>query len=177
MSKFGARPIVFGGYIISAAGYLATYFASSINSFLITYGLIAGCGNSCAFIGGMVPIYDYFQEYKAFALGFIMTGFSVGYFMWPPVVTVLFNHFGCKETFMLLAGVQLNGCVVGALLRPFGEDKQEERPVGNKSGQSSSIKSQMGVFKNKYCMTLIAIIMLNFLGNSYAPTYAPKLAE
>ena len=177
VSKFGARTTVMVGSCISTGAYLASSFASSITIFLVTHGIIAGFGNSCAFIGCFVPIYDYFHKYKAFALGFITTGYSIGFFIWPPVVTVMFNHFGWRGTFMLLAGLQFNGCVVGALLRPFPENKKKEDTVKDNSKGRVDLKSQMRVFRNKYFYVLNVINILYYMGIGYTPAYSPKLAD
>ena len=113
------------GSLLSTASIFATSFAPNITVFTVTY-LVSACGTSCMYISSLVICSQYFDKHKALSFGLHQCGFSISYFFWPPFTTVLLEHYGWRSGFLILAGFQLQGCVLVALMRPVNEDKMEE---------------------------------------------------
>ena len=175
VAKFGARQATMTGSLIATVGIISASFITNIYAFFLTYGVVTGVGMSCVLMGTMVPLYDYFDKHKALAIGILMAGYSLGYFMWPPLVTILFSYYGWRGSFMILAGLQLHACVVGACLRPFREDKEKSKD--NSNTVCSDLLSQVKVFQNKYFIFFTLSMMLITFGYSFAPAYLPTKAE
>ena len=174
---FGPRLTVMTGSLITSVGYLATSFVYDINIFFLTYGMMCGIGISCMAMGSVVLLYEYFDKHKALALGLLMTFYSIGYFVWPPFVTVLFSHYGWRGSFIIIAGVQLHGCVFGAFLRPFRTRNVTANKVEDKASVCSKFLSQGKVFQKRYFMIFCLITMFVYTGYSFAPAYLPTMAE
>ena len=67
-----------------------------------------------------------------------MSSFGVAQFMWPPIVELMLRHYSLSGTFLLLAGIQLQGMVLGALIRPFPPTKIEEKTKVEISNRNES---------------------------------------
>ena len=115
MAKIGVRATLIVGSLITTAGYIGSSFAKHIMVFFCTYGVVSAIGISCLQMGAIVPLSEYFDKYKAFANGLVMASYSLGHFMWPPLVNELFKFYGWRGIFLIMAGFQLNVCVLGAL--------------------------------------------------------------
>ena len=127
-------------------------------------------------MGCIDSIFDYFDKRKALAMGLYFTGQSISLFLWPPIVSVLFNYYGWRGTFMILAGFMLHGCLVGALMRPFkGMDKTNR--VKERKSVCPGLKSQVKVFKNKYWVVFCAAFLMVMFGIQFMQTYLPTMAE
>ena len=176
VAKFGARPTTMTGSLIAAVGFFSASFITNIYAFFLIYGIVTGVGTSCVMMGTIVPLYDYFDKHKALAIGIFMAGYSLGYFIWPPFVTILFNYYSWRGSFMILAGLQLHACVVGACLRPFRKHKKKRKDKISNT-VSSNLLSQVKVFQNKYFMVFTLSMVLISFGYSFAPAYLPTKAE
>ena len=75
-------------------------------------------GQSAIGLGVVIPIQVYFNQRRGFAQGMVMSAFGLAQFVWPPLAEYLVRHYSLPGTFITLAGIQLQGCLLGALLRP-----------------------------------------------------------
>ena len=48
-----------------------------------------------------------------------MASVSLGLFIWPPACQLLIDSYGWRGAFIIMGGVQLNGIVFSALIRPI----------------------------------------------------------
>ena len=105
----------------------------------------------------------------------MMSGSSIGFFLWPPLVTVFFNHYGWRGGFIIVAGFQLNVCVLGVLMRPFREDKAETLP--RHSSGYSWLVARVKVFQNKGFLVFGTAQFFAVLGFSFVAAYSPTMAK
>ena len=164
------------GALITATAYFATSFVSSIHMFLLTYGIFSAFGTSFVYMGSIIPIYEYFDKHESKAMALVLTGYSIGLFVWPPLVTVLFNYYGRSGTFMLLAGFMLQMCVFGALLRPFRGEKAATETSKDKKGVCA-VMAQGRVFQNKYFLVFCIACLLDSTSVVYMVSYLPTMAQ
>ena len=120
-------------------------------------------------------IQQYFDKHRSLAVGFMMAGYSVGYFLWPPLITVFFSHYGWRGGFIIVAGFQLNVCVLGALMRPFKEDKAESLPQHSSGG--SWLVARARVFRNKGFLVFCTAQFVATLGYFFVAAYSPTIAK
>ena len=78
------------------------------------------------FIAITVSCNTYFQHSLALANGIAMSGASMGGMFLPFFYQFILEKYTLKGSFFILAGLWLNLCVVGALLRPFSEVQDVE---------------------------------------------------
>ena len=66
-----------------------------------------------------VILAQYFKERRSLANGVAAAGASLGVFIFPPAIRFFIDTFGLRGCLLILAGVKLNYCVLGVLLRPI----------------------------------------------------------
>ena len=177
VSKFGPRAAVMLGTLITTAAYIVTSFVPNIHLFLITYGVVAAVATSFTFMGNIIPIYKYFDKHESKALSLVFTGYTIGFFMWPPLITILFRYYGWEGTFMILAGFVLQMGVFGALLRPFNDINDNSDPVKKNEGVCAHLMSQSRVFQNTYFLVHCVVCLLYGTSLPYMQSYLPTLAQ
>ena len=164
--------------MLATVGYLGTSFATNIHVIIFTFGIVSGTGFGFMQMGAICQLYRYFDHRQALALGVFTSCFSVSQFLWPPVTTLLFQSYGWRGSFVIMAGVQLNLCIIGALMRPFPANKSDPQN-GNKITLFSYLTIQFRVFKNKpfvcYCGTLLIVYSAYFYIFAYLPTLADNI--
>ena len=70
-------------------------------------------------MGSVIAAQTYFNKHRGLAQGALQSAFGAAQFMWAPLGEYLLRHFSLSGTFLIFAAIQLQGCVFGALLRPF----------------------------------------------------------
>ena len=70
----------------------------------------------------------YFQDRRALATGIAVCGAGVGCFVFAPLGRLLLDIYHWKCAMLIVAGITLNGCVFGLLLRPLQPIKRPRRP-------------------------------------------------
>jgi predicted MFS family arabinose efflux permease len=61
----------------------------------------------------------YFEKYRAMATGVASCGSGVGTFVFAPLSVLLIENYGWKGAMWVIAGLALNGVVIGMLFRPL----------------------------------------------------------
>ena len=61
----------------------------------------------------------YFDRRRAMATGIAVCGSGIGTFIFPPFMNFLLSIYGWRGSLVILAGISLNCCVFGALMRPL----------------------------------------------------------
>eukprot|EP00058_Branchiostoma_floridae_P020928 XP_002606418.1 hypothetical protein BRAFLDRAFT_57286 [Branchiostoma floridae] len=135
------RTVVMAGGVISAVGLGVSYFAQNIVHLIITIGLITGFGVSLMYSPSMIMVGKYFHKGHATANGIAISGTGVSMFVLSPLSQFLIDEYRWNGALLIFAGITLNGCVCGALLRPLhleGAGKVEEAETENEEATDSS---------------------------------------
>lgn len=61
----------------------------------------------------------YFEKKRAFATGIAVCGSGIGGFLFAPFIDSMLTEYGWRGTTWIMAGIILNGTVMGALFRPI----------------------------------------------------------
>lgn len=128
-NAFGCRLVTIAGSLLAAAGFCGAVFAQNIVHLYISIGLFSGIGFGLIFLPAAVTISFYFERKRAFATGIAVCGSGIGGFLMAPCCQVLVNTFGWRGSFLILAGLTLNCCVVGAMFRPIEEPESKPEPA------------------------------------------------
>lgn len=75
----------------------------------------------------------YFDKKRALAVGICVCGSGVGAFVFPPLIQMTVDHFGWAASMLILAGLVLQVCIAGALMRTLEVEVVEVievRPLG-----------------------------------------------
>lgn len=68
----------------------------------------------------------YFNKKRGKAVGIATSGVGVGTFVIPPLIEVVFNHYGFVGAFIIIGGITLNLTVFGILMRPLSAQRRIE---------------------------------------------------
>ncbi|XP_074652252.1 monocarboxylate transporter 12-like isoform X1 [Tubulanus polymorphus] len=114
---FGFRVVAIAGAIIATAGMLASSYVPNIPIMIFTMGIIGGFGMSLPYLISMVMVGSYFERRRSLANGIALCGSGVGAFVFSPLLEYLLSTYSWQGTFIILAGITLQGCIFGALFR------------------------------------------------------------
>ncbi|XP_078695224.1 uncharacterized protein LOC144924146 [Branchiostoma floridae x Branchiostoma belcheri] len=176
------RAVVMAGGVISAVGLGLSFFAQNIVHLIITIGLVTGFGMSLMYSPSLAMIGKYFDKRHATANGIAISGTGVSMFALSPLFQFLIDEFGWNGALLIFAGMALNGCVSGALLRPLylkdagneTEPEDEETTVDSSQTCKSVIPFcqkvlemfDVTLLKSKHFLTYSVSLFLLMLGNS-----------
>lgn len=80
------------------------------------------------YLPNVIAVSYYFQERRAMATGIAVCGAGVGCFIFAPFGRFLMDTLDWKNAMLIVAGITLNGCVFGSLLRPLQPLMRSKRP-------------------------------------------------
>lgn len=115
--RYGCRKVTIVGSITACIGFLLSATCNSMEMLFITFGVIAGVGLSLCYVAAVVIVAYYFDKRRSFATGISVCGSGIGTFIFPPIIQYLITEYGWRGCTILLAGIFLNMCVCGMLMR------------------------------------------------------------
>ncbi|XP_027713010.1 monocarboxylate transporter 11 isoform X1 [Vombatus ursinus] len=118
-TRWGARPVVMVGGIITSLGFILSAFASSLLHLYLGLGLLAGSGWALVFAPALGTVSRYFSRRRVLAVGLALTGNGVASLLLAPVLQLLLDAFGWRGALLLLGATTLHLTPCGALLRPL----------------------------------------------------------
>ncbi|XP_066303129.1 monocarboxylate transporter 13-like [Branchiostoma lanceolatum] len=116
--RFGTRPVVMVGGVLSCLGFVLSTFANSILYLYFSLGVLTGLSYALVFAPSVAMLGRYFDKRRALVNGIALSG-SGATFALAPICQFLEQEYGWRGALLLLGGVTLNLCVSGALLRPI----------------------------------------------------------
>ncbi|XP_078001201.1 monocarboxylate transporter 12-like [Glandiceps talaboti] len=185
-NRFGARPVIFVGAIISSLGLLLSSFATSVPFLYITFGVITGGAYGLVAIPVILLIGWYFQQKHAMGNGIAFAGASFGVVIFPPMCHFMVEHLGWRGALFLISALNMNLCVFAALMRQpplrkdlpdhvFVQPSEDKKKKGRgKKSSKRKIRPQSkgmdcSLWKRNYLFS-IYVIAVFFLGFS---TFTP----
>ncbi|XP_069115455.1 monocarboxylate transporter 14-like [Argopecten irradians] len=115
---FGVRPVVVLGSCITSAGFICSFVAKSITAFFFSHGLLTGIGCGLFYLPSATLVNTYFDRKRGIAQGIIMAGSGMGVIVLSPLTKILMDYYGWRGVLLLWAGILLNICISGVLMRP-----------------------------------------------------------
>ncbi|KAL6722099.1 hypothetical protein ACLMJK_001205 [Lecanora helva] len=93
-----------GAALFALANFLAS-FSQALWQFILTQGLLLGCGTCLAYIPAVTVAPGWFKERRALAMGIALSGTGIGGTLWAPVLRALNASMGFRNTLRLTAGL------------------------------------------------------------------------
>ncbi|KAM5124889.1 monocarboxylate transporter 13-like [Mantella aurantiaca] len=118
--RFGYRPVVTLGGLLSSLGMFFASFSTELYQLYLSIGIVSGLGWALIFSPSMAAVTSCFSDRRALATGFVLTGCGVFSFALTPLLQYLVETFSWRGAMLLLSGVTLHSVPCGALLRPIG---------------------------------------------------------
>ncbi|XP_070389716.1 monocarboxylate transporter 13-like isoform X2 [Dermacentor albipictus] len=107
--RFNARPVIIAGAVISAAGAILSFFATSIGFMTLTLGVIHAIGSGMVFIVAPTIISEHFVKNKGLAMGVNFAGVTAGLFVFPKLLEYLTATYGLRGALLIFGAVIMNG--------------------------------------------------------------------
>ena len=79
------------------------------------------------YLPSVVSVTYYFEKRRSLATGLALCGSGIGTVIFAPLVEALVEEYGWRGAALIEAGLVLNGCIFGSLLRPLEPKKQQQR--------------------------------------------------
>jgi len=115
--RYGCRNVTIVGSILAALGFILSSISNSLEVLFLTFGLISGFGLSLCYVAAIVIVAYYFEKRRSLATGLAVCGSGIGTFIFAPLTQYLIEEYGWRGTTLIVAGLFLNMCVCGALMR------------------------------------------------------------
>lgn len=122
--RYGCQKVTIIGSLIASAGFVISAFADSLFVLFITFGLISGFGLSLCYVAAVVIVAYYFDKKRSLATGLSVCGSGIGTFVFAPLNHELLAYYGWRGCTLILAGLFLNLCVFGMLMRDLPGTKE-----------------------------------------------------
>ncbi|XP_055934687.1 uncharacterized protein LOC129964046 isoform X1 [Argiope bruennichi] len=138
--KYGIRAVTAVGGFVAAIGSILCYFAPDVIWITVFWGLIHGIGFGLSTVIHMMIINQYFDKYKASALGLGYSGDCFGTFAFPVIMEYLLSTYGVKGTFLILGGIVFNVIPMALLLKkpPWIENTKKSGNFSKNIAQENS---------------------------------------
>ncbi|XP_077337674.1 monocarboxylate transporter 1 [Lithobates pipiens] len=120
VNKFGSRPIMMCGGLLSGIGLIGASFCHTVSQLYFCIGVIGGFGLAFNLNPALTMIGKYFFKKRPIANGLAMAGSPVFLSTLAPLNQYFYSIFGWRGSFLILGGLLLNCCVAGSLMRPIG---------------------------------------------------------
>ncbi|XP_063534320.1 monocarboxylate transporter 4-like [Cydia strobilella] len=117
VDRYGCRSMTILGGIISTLGFVLASVSTTIETMMLTFGVIAGLGLGLVYVTAVVSIAYWFEKKRNLAVGLGACGTGVGTFLYAPMTQYFIEEFGWRGTILLLSGTLLNLCVCGCVMR------------------------------------------------------------
>ncbi|XP_055971029.1 monocarboxylate transporter 11 isoform X2 [Sorex fumeus] len=118
-TRWGARPVVMVGGILTSLGLVFSAFARSLLHLYLGLGLLAGSGWALVFAPAVGTLSRYFSRRRVLAVGLALTGNGASSLLLAPSLQLLLDTFGWRGALLLLGAITLHLTPCGALLRPL----------------------------------------------------------
>ncbi|XP_060073527.1 monocarboxylate transporter 12-like [Ylistrum balloti] len=124
-NRFSCRTVTIMGSLMSAVSVLISGFVNNLFILYLTNGLLLGIGQALIYTTSVAIVGLYFHARRGTAVGIANAGVGAGTFLFPPLLEIMFGQYGFMGTFLIMAGLFLNGVVCGALYRPLHVEDDE----------------------------------------------------
>lgn len=128
-NKFGCRKVCCVGGLIASFAYFITIFADSIEFLMVFQGVLGGFGFGLIYLPAVVCVGYYFESKRALATGIAVCGSGIGTMIFPPLVNYLITEYTWKGANLFIAGMILNCCWFGALMRPLEVPRMKKKDL------------------------------------------------
>ncbi|ETN61667.1 monocarboxylate transporter [Anopheles darlingi] len=150
--RYGCRKVTIIGSILASIGFALSAYATSIEMLYLTFGILAGFGLSLCYVAAVVIVAYYFDKKRSFATGLSVCGSGIGTFIFASLTQVLLDEYGWRGTTLILAGVFLNMCLCGLLMRDLEwtthKSKQRRRKQQQQQQQADSVSNSTNTAGN-----------------------------
>ncbi|MGE0659294.1 MAG: MFS transporter [Reyranellaceae bacterium] len=125
--RWGPRPIVALGIVITAAGLAFASQAQTLWQIYAAYGIGVGVGVGFAYVPAIAAVQKWFVRKRGLASGLAVSGIGAGTLVLPPLAGLIVADMGWRAAYLALALLTL---AIGAVAALLLDDQPELRGSG-----------------------------------------------
>ncbi|OCK76328.1 putative monocarboxylate permease [Lepidopterella palustris CBS 459.81] len=156
------------GTFFEVFGMMMTSLGTKYYQIFLAQGVCVGVGSGLIFTSGVSIVATYFTTRRAFAMGLVSSGSSVGGIIYPIAVRQIINHTGFGWATRAMAFIMLGSLLLGfVLLRP--------RLPPRKSGPFFDLESFKDPAYTSFVIGLALAFMAYFIPFFYIESFALRI--
>lgn len=136
--RYGPRRVVTFGAVFSGLAYVLVSQSHSLWQLYLYYGFVLSLGMSTVWSPITSTVTRWFREKRGLALGIVTSGVGMGIIVMPPLATYTVEHFGWRNSFLILGIVVWVFAISASFLIKPAPMQQENRPRGAAGEATSS---------------------------------------
>ncbi|KAH7940959.1 hypothetical protein HPB49_008366 [Dermacentor silvarum] len=133
-SRFSCQVVLFVSTLTAGASVCSCFFADSIFSLNILFGIIHGTAACGVHVAVSVIVSQHFEKRRTTAYSVIYTAMCINSVYLPPLAELFRVTYGVRGTFLLLGGMVLNSFPPVLAVQSPEWTKQKKRSLGNSRG-------------------------------------------
>ncbi|XP_050298256.1 monocarboxylate transporter 14-like [Anthonomus grandis grandis] len=142
VDRYGCKYMTIVGSLVCTVGFFLSAFVKNIWVMYLTFGFIGGIGFCLCYVTAVVSIAFWFEKRRTLALSIAASGTGFGTVLYSPLVTYLSNEYGWRGNMLIMAGLCLNMCISGMLMKDPQWIKEEQRKTREKDQDPRQIVSK-----------------------------------
>ena len=131
--RYGFRINVINGSLIMAIGFISTAFVPNVYCMYGTFGVVSSLGASFLFTPSESAPLVVFKDKRTTVTIISCAAASVGIAIFPLFVEYLINTYALSGTLLLLAGIILQGVVLGMVFPQYNTVEETRETLDGKS--------------------------------------------
>ncbi|XP_029436607.1 monocarboxylate transporter 13-like [Rhinatrema bivittatum] len=182
-TRYGARPVVITGGLVSGLGFFLASFATSLIHLYLCIGLLSGLGWAMVFTPSIASVARYFKKRRSLATGLAFTGVGLSSFAFSPLFQYLVDSYAWRGALIILAGMTFNLMVCGALIRPLTL-KEDLLASGKEGAEQSQGRNCLGKCSSLFGLSLLShwpfmryVLAITLINTGYFVPYVHLVAH
>ena len=158
-------------------GLVATSFANSLSLMYSTYGLVYGLGACFIYNSNYLVVGKYFNEKLSLAVGITALGSSVGVLYTSPLLQVLLDAFGWRNTFRIMTVTFALVCILSLNFNPNVVEATMEMEVKAEAldmGKKVGIKRRISFYCSVWTFPVFTFVVISLMVGSFG-MYVPYI--
>jgi MFS family permease len=134
---YSPRTVALIGGVLMAAANIAASFGQKLWHFILTQGLLLGCGTCLAYIPSVTVAPGWFDARRGLAMGIILSGTGLGGVAWAPFLRYLNSAIGFRNTLRItgiMAFVMITASALVLKWDPAAEARRTQESQTRRSG-------------------------------------------
>ncbi|KAI9760960.1 MAG: hypothetical protein M4579_001336 [Chaenotheca gracillima] len=130
---------LFGAALFAIANILAS-FGQKLWHFILTQGVILGCGTCLSYIPAVTVTPGWFDERRGLAMGIVLSGTGIGGVVWAPALRSLNASIGFRNTLRLTGALAFVLISASALALRWDHNSNQRRQIEAQANRQNRLR-------------------------------------
>jgi len=127
--SYGPCKVTLLGGILFAAGNILASFGTQLWHFILTQGVLLGCGTCLTYIPSVTVAPAWFDKRRGLALGIALSGTGVGGLVWAPSLRALNSTFGFRDSLRITGAISFILICGSGLILKWDPESQRQNEI------------------------------------------------